>query len=160
MPWRGVVGEAIESPGDTSITSVCRGRDTTRLRATALLHSAYLRRRARRNFFPSCNFDRACVQRKYGLLVVKIRPRHTINFFLTTHLKSDWVSHKQRKRSSKWGPSKLYDYPSAQLVTLKQSLRHLEKSMQCTYTIIKGIGGGGKTTKVQRKILLLKIILK
>ena len=47
-----VVGETTERPGDTSIASVCHGRDTTRLRAPALLHSAYLRRQLRRNFLP------------------------------------------------------------------------------------------------------------
>ena len=98
------------------------------------------------------------MQRKYSDLVVKICLRIlSTSLFLSIHLLSVWVLNEHRKKYSKLGPLKWYNYPSAQPETLEQLLRHVEK--KCTNTIIKGIGSGGKTMKVQRKILLPKSFL-
>ena len=129
-----VLGQAIvdttESSEDTLISSTCRGRDITRLTSPPLLHSVYLRLRSRGNFSSHSAPLEEHVQRKYSDLVVKIRLCHTINFGISFYpLLSVCVLRQHRKRYSKLGPSKWYNYPSAHTVTLKQSLRHVEKSM-------------------------------
>ena len=87
----------------------------------------YLRLRSRRNVLPIVHLWKSMYS--VNDLVVKIRLRHTINFALSIHLLSVWVLHEHRKRYGKLGPSQWYNYPSVQPVTLKQSLRHVEKSM-------------------------------